>query len=194
MNQKEMTPSESLALIAQTIQEAQARFKENGFAFVFLGLCIAVASFTQFILIKLKFYDLLMSPFFIMPLAAALTFWYYKKKVGRAMPRNAIGMGLSTLGIVLGINLMIAGFFFYHKFGAAMFPLVFILLSLWLIISGVQLKYFMFLVAEIFMNAVAYLSFYIQQEFLPLLFAVTSLAGIVLPGIMLMYSNQKSHV
>jgi hypothetical protein len=53
MENEEFTPSESLALITNIILEAKARFRDNGFSFIFLGLCSFAASFGQFLLLKL---------------------------------------------------------------------------------------------------------------------------------------------
>jgi hypothetical protein len=194
MENKEFTPSESLALIANVILEAKSRFKDNGFSFIFLGLCSFIASLGQFILLKLEYYHINYYPYFIMPIAGAITYFYCKKKRRVVKSKNIIGTLLSVLGAILGINLMIAGFFFWPKFGIALIPFILILFSIWSILTGALIKNSIFLISGIVINIIAYLSFYIGREYHPLVLSIVSLIGIVIPGIILNNSSKESHV
>jgi hypothetical protein len=194
MKNKEFTPTESLALIANVILEAKSRFKDNGFSFIFLGLCSFIASLCQFVLLKLEYYQINYYPYFIMPIAAALTYFYYKKKRNAAKSKNIIGTLFSIISAILGINLMIAGFFFWGKFGIALVPFMLILFSVWSALTGVLIKNRIFLISGIVINIIAYLSFYIGREYHPLVLSIVSLIGIVIPGIILNYSSKESHV
>ena len=125
MTHKEFTPSESLDLITNIILEAKSRFKDNGFAFIFIGLCCFISSLGQFILLKLEYYKVNYYPYFIMPVAGVITYFYYKKKRSAVKSKNIIGTLLSLFGIILGLNLTIAGFFFWEKFDIALLPVPF---------------------------------------------------------------------
>lgn len=194
MENKEFTPSESLALIANVILEAKSRFKDNGFSFIFLGLCSFISSFGQFVLLKLEYYQINYYPYFIMPIAGVVTYFYYKKKRKVAKSKNIIGTLLSVLGGILGFNLMIAGFFFWAKFGIALIPFMLILFSIWLVLTGVLIKNRVFLISGIVINIIAFLSFYIGIEYHPLILSIVSLIGIIIPGIILNFSSKESHV
>jgi hypothetical protein len=194
MENKEFTPSESLALIADVILEAKSRFKDNGFSFIFIGLCSFIASLGQFVLLKLEYYQINYYPYFIMPVAAVVTYFYYKKKRSAVKSKNIIGMLFSIISAILGINLMIAGFFFWGKFGIALMPFMLILFSVWSALTGVLIKNRIFLISGIVINIIAYCSFFIGREYHPLILSVVSLIGIVVPGIILNYSSKKSHV
>lgn len=194
MENEELTPSESLALITKIILEAKTRFRDNGFSFIFLGLCSFVASFGQFLLLKLGYYQINYFPYFIMPIAGAITYFYYKKKRSVVKSKNIIGTLLSVLGAILGINLMVAGFLFWNKFGIALIPFMLILFSLWPLLTGVLIKNRLFIVTGIVTNVIAYCSFFIGREYHPLVLSIVSLIGIVLPGIILNYSRKESHV
>ena len=194
MENKEFTPSESLALIANVISEAKSRFKDNGFSFIFLGLCSFISSLGQFVLIKLEYYQINYYPYFIMPIAGVVTYFYYKKKRRVVKSKNIIGSLLSIFGAIVGLNSMIAGFFFWGKFGIAFIPFMLILFSIWSALTGVLIKKRIFLISGIVINIIAYLSFYIGKEYHPLVLSIVSFIGIVVPGIILNYSRKESHV
>jgi hypothetical protein len=194
MENKEFTPSESLALIANVISEAKSRFKDNGFSFIFIGLCCTVASLGQFVLLKLEYYQINYYPYFIMPFAAVVTYFYYKKKRRAVKSGNIIGTLFSIISAIMGANLMISGFFFWEKFGVALIPFMLILFSIWSALTGVLIKNRIFLISGIVINLIAYMSFFIGREYHPLILSVVSLIGIVIPGIILNYSSKESHV
>jgi hypothetical protein len=194
MENKEFTPSESLSLIANVILEAKSRFKDNGFSFIFIGLCSFVASLGQFVLLKLEYYHISYYPYFIMPIAAAVTYFYYKKKRSAVKSKNIIGTLFSIISAIMGINLMISGFFFWGKFGIALVPFMLILFSIWSALTGVLIRNRIFIISGIVINIIAYCSFFIDREYHPLVLSMVSLIGIVLPGIILNYSGKGSHV
>jgi polysaccharide pyruvyl transferase WcaK-like protein len=94
----------------------------------------------------------------------------------------------------MGINLMIAGFFFWGKFGIALIPFMLILFSIWSALTGVLIKNRIFLISGIVINILAYCSFFIGKDYHPLILSIVSLIGIVVPGIILNYSSKKSNV
>jgi hypothetical protein len=194
MEDKEFTAEESLSLIANVISEANSRFKDNGFSFIFLGLCSFIASLGQFVLIKLGYYQINYYPYFIMPIAAAVTYFYYSKKRSAVKSKNIIASLFSIISAIMGANLMIAGFFFWGKFGIALIPFMLILFSVWAALTGVLIKHRVFLISGIVINIIAYCSFFIEREYHPLVMSIVSLIGIVVPGIILNYSGNKSHV
>ena len=194
MENNEFTPSESLSLIANVISEAKSRFKDNGFSFILIGLCSFIASLGQFILLKLEYYQINYYPYFIMPIAAAVTFFYYKKKRTGVKSKNIIGTLFSIISAIMGINLMIAGFFFWGKFGIALIPFMLILFSIWSALTGVLIKNKVFLISGIVINIIAYMSFFIGRDYHPLILSIVSLIGIVVPGIILNYSSKEGNV
>jgi len=194
MTHKEFTPSESLDLITSIILEAKSRFEDYGFSFIFIGLCCFISSLGQFILLRLEYYQVSYYPYFIMPIAGVITYFYYKKKRSAVKSRNIIGSLLSLFGIILGLNLMIAGFFFWKKFNIALLPFMLIMFSLWPLLTGVIIRNRLFIALGVIVNIIAYCSFFIGWEYHPLVLSVVSLIGIVLPGIVLNYTRKESYV
>jgi hypothetical protein len=189
--EKEITPSESLSLITNVILEAKTRFRDNGFSFIFLGLCMFVSGIGQFILLEMEYYSVNYFPYFIMPVAGVITFFYYKKKRRVAKSKNIFAALFSVLGIVLGINLTVSGFFFWSRFGMALIPYMLILFSVWPVLSGVLLRSRMILLSGILINIIAYCSFFIDREYHPLILSLVALLGIVLPGIIFNHSEKE---
>ena len=189
--EKEITPSESLSLITNVILEAKTRFRDNGFSFIFLGLCMFVSGIGQFILLEMEYYSVNYFPYFIMPVAGVITFFYYKKKRRAAKSKNIFAALFSVLGIVLGINLTVSGFFFWSRFGMALIPYMLILFSVWPVLSGVLLRSRMILLSGILINIIAYCSFFIGREYHPLILSLVALLGIVLPGIIFNHSGKE---
>jgi hypothetical protein len=194
METKELTPSESLALITNVILEAKSRFRDNGFSFIFLGLCSFISSLGQFVLLRLEYYQVNYYPYFIMPVAGIVTYFYYRKKRKAVKSKNVIGTLFSIISMIMGLNLMISGFFFWEKFGIALIPFMLILFSIWSALTGVLIKNKIFLISGIVINLMAYCSFFIGRDYHPLILSIVSLIGIVIPGIVLNYSSKKSHV
>jgi hypothetical protein len=194
MENKELTPSESLALITKIILEAKTRFRDNGFAFIFLGMCCFIASFGQFVLLELGYYKINYYPYFIMPIAGIITYFYYEKKRNKVKSKNLINSLLTIIGAILGINLMVAGFFFWNKFGIALIPFMLVLFSIWPLLTGVIIKNIFFIITGIIINIIAYSSFFIGREYHSLILSVISLIGIVLPGILLYISRKNNYV
>ena len=56
MNEKTLTPEQSLLLITKTIEETKERFKENGHIFVFWGTLTVIVFGSQLILSLLELY------------------------------------------------------------------------------------------------------------------------------------------
>jgi hypothetical protein len=92
------------------------------------------------------------------------------------------------------LNLMVAGFFFWGKFGIALIPFMLIIFSLWPLLIGVLIRNKLFIFTGTVINIMAYCTFFIGREYHPLVLAIVSLIGIVLPGIIFNYSSKESHV
>jgi hypothetical protein len=190
MENKDFTPAESLALISQVIREAKEKFRENGFSFIYWGSFAFLSSFAQFILIKTGNGRFSYLPYYIFPLAGVYAYFYYRKKYKSARNWNIIGTTLSVLGILMGINMMISGFFFWNKFGIALVPFMIILLSIWLMLSGVLIKNRVLIVSAVITNITGFATFYFSHDYHPLVMALVSLCAIVIPGLNLYFSKK----
>jgi hypothetical protein len=149
-----------------------------------------ISSLGQFILIKTGHAPLSFLPYLLMPVATFVSIFYYRRRYSGKGNHNPIGIAIRTLGILLGANLMISGFFFWNKFAMALLPFMLVLLAVWLIVTGFLVRNKTIIISGVLVNAMAYASFFISFEYHSLVMALVSLIGIVFPGIMLKLSTE----
>ena len=193
METTKMTPEKSFELITQMIQEAKLKFEESGLIYMLWGALIAVASFGQFVLLRLEYYNINYFPYFLMPLGAVYTSYYYAKK--KRSRRNQIGQIVSAAWIVIALNLMILGFFFSPLFKELLIPVLLILMSVGMITSGAAIRSRLLLFSGAFINLSAFAGFALAWIYQPLLSGIVAIVAILIPGIVLMRRyKQRNHV
>ena len=173
-----------MLLIAQTIQEAKNRFRQNGFMLIFWGLITFAAMMGQFILLKLEYFQICWYPNFLFPLGAIYMFIYYWKKA-RRMPKTIIGGILAALGWTMGMNLMILGFFFSSRLGESIAPVFMIILAIFAVTAGASIRFRPLILGGIVLNLLAFSLFFVDWSYHSLVMAIGGLVSLVLPGIIL---------
>jgi hypothetical protein len=190
METDKLSPEKSLELITQVITQARNKFEENGFIYMFWGALIAIASISQFVLLKNEYYDISWYPYLLMPVGAIYSTIYYSKKK-RKNKQNLVSKIVSALWIVLSINMMLLGFLFANNLKENLIPIILILLSIGIIVSGTSVKSKLLLYSGIFIALSSFLGFYLEWIFQPLLMGVVSIITILIPGIILMVQHKR---
>ena len=190
METDKLSPEKSLELITQVITQARNKFEENGFIYMFWGILITITSISQFILLKNEYYNISWYPYLLMPIGAIYSTIYYSKKKGKSK-QNLISKMISTLWIVLSINMMILGFLFGNNLKENLIPIILILLSIGTIVSGTSIKSKLLLYSGIFIALSAFTGFYIERIYQPLLMGLVSIITIFFPGIILMIQYKR---
>ena len=190
METDKLSPEKSLELITQVITQARNKFEENGFIYMFWGVLIAITSISQFVLLKNEYYSINWYPYLLMPIGAIYSTIYFSKKK-RKNKQNLISKIVSALWIVLSINMMILGFLFGNNLKENLIPIILILLSIGTIVSGTSIKSKLLLYSGIFIGLSAFLGFYIEWIYQPLLMGVVSIITILIPGIILMVQHKR---
>ena len=190
METDKLSPEKSLELITQVITQARNKFEENGFIYMFWGILIAITSISQFILLKNEYYNISWYPYLLMPIGAIYSTIYYSKKKGKSK-LNLISKMVSTLWIVLSINMMILGFLFGNNLKENLIPIILILLSIGTIVSGTSIKSKLLIYSGVFIAFSAFSGFYIERIYQPLLMGVVSIIAIFIPGIILMMQHKR---
>ena len=122
MDEKILTPEESLLLITKTIEETKKRLEENGHIIILWGTLTFIVFLSQYVLVFLGLYKIfdIMWTCILFPLGAIYTFIYYRRKIEKKNnPTTIIGRTIGTMGWVFGVNLMILGFVFGHQLDKA---------------------------------------------------------------------------
>lgn len=190
MKTEKLSPEKSFELITQVINEARSKFEENGFFYMFWGALIAVASFSQFILLKSEYYIIHYYPYFLMPIGAIYSFVYYSKKKGKSK-HNLISKIISALWVTLSLNMIVLGFLFGSHLKENIIPIILILLSTGTIVSGTSIKSKLLLYSGVIIGFSAFIGFYIESIYQPLLMGLVSIIAIFIPGIILMIQHKR---
>ena len=191
METDKLSPEKSLELITHVITQARNRFEENGFIYMFWGALIAVASFSQFILLKNEYYNIHHYPYLLIPIGAIYSFVYYSKKRGKSK-YNLISKIIFALWIALSLNMLVLGFLFSSHLKENLIPIILILLSIGTIVSGTSIKSKLLLYSGIFIGLSAFIGFYLEWIYQPLLMGVVSIITVLIPGIILMVQHKRN--
>lgn len=192
---EKITPEESLLLIAKTIEETKERFKENGHILVFWGTLILIVIGSQFILSLLELYKFTMYPVYLYPLVGGvymIYIWIKEKK--KNMPKTIIGNILGNIGWIIGMNLLIMGFFFSGQLGKAMAPVFLILMALMIIVSGLTIKFKPLTIGGALVNLIGLSTFFFERDYHGFSMMLGAVVGLIIPGILLNKARRKENV
>jgi len=193
METNKLSPEKSFELITQVITQARNKFEENGFIYMFWGALIAITSISQFILLKNDYYDINWYPYLLMPIGSIYTGFYFSKRK-RRRKQNLISKIVSALWIVLTFNLLILGALFGSYLKQNLIPIILILLAIGLIVSGTSMKSKLLLYSGILINISAFVCFYLDWIYHPLLMSIVSILAFFIPGILLMIKYKKAEL
>ncbi len=197
MNKTNLTPEESLLLITKTIEETKQRFQENGHIIILWGTITFIVFLSQYILVLLELHKVMdiMWTCILFPLGGVYTYIYFRRKVEKKnIPMTIIGRTIGTMGWVFGVNLLILGFIFGRQLDKAAVPIFLILLALFIIMTGISLKFKPLTIGGILLNIIGFGTFLINTDYYGLSMMVGSVVGLIIPGILLNRANRKEHV
>ncbi len=189
MEDQNLTPEESFTLINQVINEAKTRFEENGFIYAFWGLLGTVAALGQFILLKNGYFSINYYPYFIMPLGAIYTGYYFYKK-GRVR-QNQISRMISFSWTAVVLNIFILGFLLPAILKQHLIPVILILVGIGTIISAGAIKNRLILYSGVIINIAGLACFSLEWIYQSLLLGVVFAIAMLIPGIILMVEHKR---
>jgi hypothetical protein len=196
MDEKNLTPEESLILISRTIEETKKRFEENGHIIVLWGSITFIVFLSQYVLVFLglhKMFDIMWTCI-LFPFGAIYTFKYARGKEKKNNPKTILGRILGTMGWVFGLNLMILGFIFGDQLDKNAAPVFLILLALFIIMAGVSIKFKPLIIGGILLNLTGFATFFVNPDYYGLCMMLGSVVGLIIPGILLNKSKEKENV
>lgn len=195
MENSNLTPEQSLLLISRTIEQTKERFKEFGGVFIFWGTLTFIVFGSQLILSLLELYKYTILPVYLFPLGGIFTgIWAWKENKRHNVPKTIIGSILQNFGWIIGINLMIMGFFFWDKLGEAAGPVFLILFAQIIIVSGLSTKFRPLIIGGALLNLIGLGSFLIDSNYHGISMMLGAVVGFIIPGILLNYTRRKENV
>jgi len=191
MERENLTPEEGFDLIKDIIAMAREQFEANGAIYVFWGILIAFCSACQYILLTTGYTMNHWYPYLFMPLGGIYTFFYFYKKREHSVS-NRVTRIISSKWFAVSLNIMIIAFIYSGIVKDHLIPFILIILSLAITISGFTLQINILKISGIIMNIAAYVSFSLHWTYHPLVMSITSIACILIPGILLIRSKRYS--
>jgi len=194
MEKTNLTPEQSLLLISKTIEETKERFKENGHVLVFWGTLMLIVIGSQFILSLLELYKFTMYPVYLYPLGGVYMIYIWVKEKKKNIPKTIIGNILGNIGWIVGMNLLIMGFFFSSQLGEAIGPVFLILLALMIMVSGLSIKFKPLTIGGALVNLIGLGSFFLDRDYHGFSMMLGAVVGLIIPGILLNIARRKENV
>ena len=192
MKEENFTPEQGFETITNVIREAKARFEEDGVIYVMWGILTSFAAFAQYWLLHNGYESINYYPYFLMPIGAIVSAIYSKRK--EKGKQTHLGRIISAVWVAASINIMILGFLFAQTLGPVLMPIILILLSIALMISGAIVKSNILLISGILMDLIGIYSFTWDLSEQPLLMGIACVLCVLIPGILLMRNHKKSNV
>lgn len=183
MNDKEITPEESLKIIQGMINAAKHGLIDNGFHFMLWGVLVALTSITHYALARHgspnpSWLWLVMTA---LGIAIALTYEFTRKKRKKQSTNSRFGLSLFMVFLLAIADTWII----CSAQGEAPIPFILVLMGISTMAAGIASKFTPFILGGIiFFVAGAISPFLNNMNNLLLLFAATTL-GYIIPGIML---------
>ncbi len=182
MEEQEWSPEESFALINSVIQEAKSRFVENGHIYMFWGILIFLVTMAQFILLQLEMYEVNYYPYFLIPFGGIYSWYYNSKQQPTPQSSNSVSNMLKYLWLIIGLNAMVLGFVFSTILLANLIPVILLITSIGVCLSGIILKEKWLLYVGIFSNLLGFVSFAVDYMYQPLVLGFVALIANFIPG------------
>ncbi|MFP4556281.1 MAG: hypothetical protein ACLFNU_05360 [Bacteroidales bacterium] len=191
MKNSTLTPEESLLLITKTIEDTKERFKENGHILIFWGILTVIVFGGQYLLWYLGLNEYMIHTtylFFIGAIYTGIYMWREKKK--RNIPKTIISNVLN-MGWIIGLNLMVMGFFFSDKLGEALGPVFIILFALMLTVIGLTIRFKPLIIGGILTNTIGLCTFWLNDDYHGLSLIIAAIVGMIIPGVLLNKTRSK---
>lgn len=194
MENSTLTPEQSLLLISKTIEETKERFRDNGHILIFWGVMVVIVIGSQLILSMLELYEFTLYPSYLYLLGGVYMIYILIKEKKQNKPKTIIGNILGNLGWVVGMNLMLMGFFFFGQLGEALAPVFLILFALFIIVCGLTIKFKPLTIGGALVNLIGLGSFFIDRDYHGFSMMLGAVVGFIIPGILLNLSRRKENV
>jgi hypothetical protein len=193
MEEKTLTPKESLKVINEMIAGAKTRMKENGFIYLFWGWLILICALSQFILLQTEYADINYYPYFLVIPGAIYTAIVESKKHRKEGTSDYMNKVMTAIWLTAGINMIVAGFVFSPILKSSPVPLILIILALATVVSGAAIKFKPLVWGGIICNLAGIAAVFLDYSYHPILVVVAIIAADLIPGYILRNKYKKQY-
>ncbi len=193
MEDKNLTPKESLSLISQMIENSKTRMNENGFIYLLWGWLMSICAIAQFVLLQLEYYEINYYPYFLAIPAGIYTGIYYARESKKEEGSGFLGNIFAALWISVALNILITAFVFSFTFNINPIPFILMFLGIGTIVSGQILHFKILIFGGIICNLLGIATIIIPFIYHPIIAAMAIIAADLVPGYALRNKYKKYH-
>jgi len=187
---KKLTHSESLEIIAEAISRTKIDYRDNSFYFLLWGWLVALASFAFFVLHHFTGIKLYFIPFPVAAIAGIITTTaHYIKHKSIASTESYLTFYLSRLWLVLGLSFIMVVFINVSQ-NHTPFTYTLIIGGIGTLVSGLVMRFKPMIWGGVCFLLSAILSIYIPEGYTVLLHGIAVITGYLIPGYLLKHSNK----
>ena len=181
MEEKDISPQESLALINDMIGKARKRYTDNSIFFLMWGWIVMSASLAHYVILEYTSFDkpyigwLLTVPGFIASMLIGA------KRSRKAIVRSYTDSVYAWLWITLGLSIFVM-VFHGEKLGWHIVPLTMLMASVGTVVSGAMMKFKPLQIGGALFFGFSIFAFQVNESQQMLLMAISVLTGYLIPG------------
>jgi hypothetical protein len=184
MEDKTLSPQESLQLIADTIARTKEDIKEGSFCFLLWGWLIAIASISFYALQQFTSFKYYFLPFPVLGIAGIITtIFYYRQRMSTATTTHLSDF-LAKMWIALGLSFIVVVFINVSQ-QAVPFTYTLLIGGIGTLASGLALRFKPLVAGGILFFVSAIVSIYISDDYKVLLQGGTVIFSYLIPGYLL---------
>lgn len=198
METHNLTPKDSLELIQKQINMRKAQYEQNGFWFLFWGLLIMIAGFSQYYLISIEQYEISFYPWVILMTGGfVITFaakFYVGYKAGTKSTNKKSKTSSGNFGLVwamTGVMAMFSGFLFHDKFGVGLNTMIYAPFCVAALATGLYIRSTILIICSVIAAILSFVALTIAWQYHPLIAAVIGCVLLFIPGIKLFTDHKK---
>jgi hypothetical protein len=196
MEEKTLSPEESLKLISNMIGQAKARFSENGHLYLLWGWAVLVCSVAQFILLKFVKFE----QHYMVWMATWLVFiyqaFYLRQQQKKIKVRGYADQVISAVWITFVILMFLFGFLFGFLIGEDYYRVIqpgfLALYGMPTVLSGTILQFRPLIIGGVCCWLLSVLSLFIPADYQILLISVAVIVAWIIPGYMMRIKYKKN--
>jgi hypothetical protein len=182
MEEKEITPNQSLFIIESMINTAKNKLADDGFLLIFWGWLVFLSALTNYLLLVLNIHQGGLVWAILMPLGGIFTWIYSVKQHKKEQVKTYVGKYLSYLwtgfGIAMGLTVLSLGFYGI-KCSYFSFMLLYGFVTF---VSGGLLEFKALRIGALFSFAIAAVSIFVPEREQLICLAGSILCSYIIPG------------
>lgn len=192
MEEKNISPEQSLQIIEKMLADARNRFYNNGFAFLFWGVLIILSCLADYILYKTGYGDIANYVWLVaIAFGLIVTAVYFAVIAPRRRSFSKLDSINGRLWIGFGISYIVLMFLCIHLKVSAP-PFIYCLLGLAMFASGAIYKFWsMYAGAVVFWGGAVICTFFTQDINMLLISVAVMFLGYLVPGYLLWRKAKK---